>query len=542
MDEWVSNLTESLRSIFSQEDVIKRVVEVIEDLGVCSAEDLKYVVADDLAGVLRPVETRKVIAYFKKIGMSNDSSSQASTLFEESSIGEDSFISDIDETVTSDNSTAASSSGLVMSMRCQVSPNVPGQASPIVPIQASPIVPIQTSPIIPSQASHIVPSQASFSSESGYSPNNSWHYNFIIPWSKLPSSTRQTLDNAQRPSAAERREVIRIVAAEVLTICKKPGKRHLVEIARQMVIRYPKSFRDEIEGQVVGAGFDSLVKQLMSRIDNIRRLQTPLAKRRSSVSGSAENVKKARKDAYGCINPDPNLPTEGDRRSLMEWPFLFQETGMRLHFRELTGIQIDDTFEESTATKFRRILRYFQFVQTDPSSQVGTILSQTLDGSDESCAAVLILLAHFKEQQDKLFVNVDDTAISTDVDTSKLPWTPCIVVCGNSPLTAKMFMVAVDQFIVNDQLSSFNSAFRMMFCSYYLHNIDYPVEIASTLEFLQRCIFKINPDRGTKVTRKEKGRQYAVNPRVLSLISKIANYELDRINAVMNSFLFLDAP
>lgn len=26
--------------------------------------------------------------------------------------------------------------------------------------------------------------------------------------------------------------------------------------------------------------------------------------------------------------------------------------------------------------------------------------------------------------------NVDDTAIVTDVDTSKLPWTPCIVVCG----------------------------------------------------------------------------------------------------------------
>ncbi|KTF92733.1 hypothetical protein cypCar_00014634 [Cyprinus carpio] len=86
-------------------------------------------------------------------------------------------------------------------------------------------------------------------------------------------------------------------------------------------------------------------------------------------------------------------------------------------------------------------------------------------------------------------------------------------------------MVAVDQFIVNDQLPSFNKALQMMFCSYYLHNIDYPVEIAATLEFLQRCIFKINPDQGTKVTRKEKGRQYAVNPRVLSLISKTANFE-----------------
>lgn len=279
-----------------------------------------------------------------------------------------------------------------------------------------------------------------------------------------------------------------------------------------------------------------------------------------------------RKDAYGCINPDPELPT-GETKQLQEqkqeelinmfknkdkdekkmeklmletfplqrrdilsglketeelfkvWPFLFQEFGMRLHFRELTGIQIDDTFEESTASKIRRLLQYFQFAQTDPSSRVGTVLNQTLEGGDETSAAILMLLAHFKEQQDRMFLIVDDTAIATDVDTTKLPWNPCIVVCGNSPLTAKVFMVAVDQFIVNEQLPSFNKALQMMFCSYYLHNIDYPVEIAATLEFLQRCIFKINPDQGTKVTRKEKGRQYAVNPRVLSLISKTANFE-----------------
>ncbi|KAI7813531.1 hypothetical protein IRJ41_018610 [Triplophysa rosa] len=98
-------------------------------------------------------------------------------------------------------------------------------------------------------------------------------------------------------------------------------------------------------------------------------------------------------------------------------------------------------------------------------------------------------------------------------------------VAGNNPLTAKMFMIAVDQVIIHDQLPIFKNAFQMMFCSYYLHNIDYPVEIGATLEFLQRCMFKINPDQGTKVSRKEKGRQYTMNPRVLSLISKIANFE-----------------
>lgn len=63
---------------------------------------------------------------------------------------------------------------------------------------------------------------------------------------------------------------------------------------------------------------------------------------------------------------------------------------------------------------------------------------------------------------------------------------------GNSPLTAKMFMVAVDQIIVNMQLPSFTKALQMMFCSYYVHNVDYPVELAVTLEFLQRYVFSMH--------------------------------------------------
>lgn len=395
------------------------------------------------------------------MGVEDDSSSIATSLIEESSTGEDSFISDIDS-INSDHSTpkatATRSSASVIAMTSQASPIVPSRTSTIVPSQASPTA-----------------------SESGSSPlargDSSWHYSFDVPWSKMPSSTIKLLDTEKRPSAAERREVIRIMVAEILTVCKQPGKRHITEIARKMVIRYPKSFRDEIEGQVVGTGYDSLVKQFMSRIDNYRRLQAPPAQKRLSESGSPDNAKKERKDAYGCINPEPELPAgetkqlqkekqeelmkmfknkdkdakkierlmvetfPSQRRDILsgmkateeiikEWPFLFQETGMRLHFRELTGVQIDDSFEESTVTKFTRILRYFQFVKTEPSSRAGTILSQTLAGGDKTCAVVLMLLAHFKEQQDKMFLNVDDTAIASDVDTTKLPWTPCIVVCG----------------------------------------------------------------------------------------------------------------
>ncbi|XP_028817922.1 uncharacterized protein LOC114769244 isoform X4 [Denticeps clupeoides] len=59
--------------------------------------------------------------------------------------------------------------------------------------------------------------------------------------------------------------------------------------------------------------------------------------------------------------------------------------------------------------------------------------------------------------------------------------------------------------------------------SYYCFNIHYPVELRSTLEFLQRCFFSINPERGTKVECKKK--LWSVNPRVLTLISDIADHE-----------------
>lgn len=202
------------------------------------------------------------------------------------------------------------------------------------------------------------------------------------------------------------------------------------------------------------------MKQFISPNDNWRHLQTPPAQKRLSESHTPDNAKKACKDAYGSINPDPELlagetkdkqkqkqeelmnmfknkdndakkierlmveTLPSQRRDILsglketeeilkEWPFLCQEIGMRLHFKELTGVHIDDSFEDSTATNFRRILQYFQFAQTEPSSRAGTILNQALAGGDESCAAVVLLLVHFKEQENKMLLNVEDTAIAT---------------------------------------------------------------------------------------------------------------------------------
>ncbi|RVE74170.1 hypothetical protein OJAV_G00019550 [Oryzias javanicus] len=99
----------------------------------------------------------------------------------------------------------------------------------------------------------------------------------------------------------------------------------------------------------------------------------------------------------------------------------------------------------------------------------------------------------------------------------------CTKKCS-SCFSAEMFMLSIDKNIVNDKISSFTSAICLMFGSYFCFNIHYPVELRSTLEFLQRCFFSINPERGTKVESKKK-KVLSVNPRVLSLITDIADHE-----------------
>ncbi|KAK2872942.1 hypothetical protein Q8A67_022839 [Cirrhinus molitorella] len=62
-----------------------------------------------------------------------------------------------------------------------------------------------------------------------------------------------------------------------------------------------------------------------------------------------------------------------------------------------------------------------------------------------------------------------------------------------------IYMVAVDQMIMNDHLLSFTEALYLMFSLYYILNISYPVELGATLEFLQRCIFRINPHKDAAI-------------------------------------------
>ncbi|KAM9434070.1 uncharacterized protein Hap1MRO34_002798 [Clarias gariepinus] len=401
---------------------------------------------------------------------------------------------------------------------------------------------------ISSQASMSSPSScSSFSASPSPSPIYSldWVDNFRIPSEDFPEDLIQCLQREKRPKPRLRREMIRIIVKEMMKACASPSRRASTEIAKKLVAMYPKSLQDVIEGDVVGQGYHSLVKQIQARVENVKRSTSPvLKKRKQGGSDDTDEVTPEKRasvqDTYGCIKWDmkflpvsETLETQQEKKERMkifseqtsfsheevktlmkctyysqrkainsganmqtlkeEWPFLFQAIGMTVHFEELTGVPLKETFLTSLEKKGKRLLDFLKTTCADKSKRVleAVIKLRMQRGQLTGCSEdvkdmMLLLLSYFDEKEETLFHYVDETCLAKEVQVESLPVTPCIIVCGSSCFASRLFMLSIDHKVVNDQITDFISAICLMLGSYYCLNIHYPLELGSTLEFLQR--------------------------------------------------------
>ncbi|KAK0137969.1 hypothetical protein N1851_025844 [Merluccius polli] len=382
------------------------------------------------------------------------------------------------------------------------------------------------------------------------SPDFDWADNFDIPWKKFPEELTQSLERGKRPSPKMRREMVRIVVCDMMQKSSHISKRHTTVVAKKIVSKYPKSLQDVIEGDVIGPGYHSLVKQLQNRIENAKRSTTPKMRKRKLHTESDTDEMPAEKraaiqDTYGCIKwdlqlerlqransrveknckaclnkmPQIRMSTFYTQRKevnsgkeikylLEDWPFVFDEIGMAVHFEELTGVSLKETFIRNLDLKGERLLNYLKTVAVNKSkrffqaaAKIQMMRGEHTGSSDDVLKVVLLLLSYFDEKEDVMFSYVEDTCLAGEVQMDQVPLTPTIVVCGRSCYSARRWMLSVDQIIVQDSIPSFISALCLMFGSFYCFNIHYPAGLASTLEFLQRCFFSINPEKGTKVEK-----------------------------------------
>ncbi|KAK2915632.1 hypothetical protein Q8A67_000006 [Cirrhinus molitorella] len=106
---------------------------------------------------------------------------------------------------------------------------------------------------------------------------------------------------------------------------------------------------------------------------------------------------------------------------------------------------------------------------------------------------------------------------------------------GDSVLHSKKWMLVIEgKYLFPEcDLPDVTSAFAVLFASYYVLNLEYQVEAATTLEFIQRFIVRINPENskcssklqlskrtGNLVRRKTSG----LNPHISTFIQEFLDF------------------
>ncbi|XP_071832157.1 uncharacterized protein [Apostichopus japonicus] len=378
-----------------------------------------------------------------------------------------------------------------------------------------------------------------------------WVETFTVQWNKMPKNLSDSLKKCTRPSPRDRREMIRIICDDIMKKNRNPGRKNLAIISKTIVDSYPASFRDDIGGEVIGDGFESVLKQMENRINNLRRTETYLPGTSSLTStsddeSSEQKPKRAKKrDSYGCQNwqrkglPEREDETSQKRRTLElkemyenedkwdediiqmnmkllyftirtmintnsitligiieEYPFLLESIGMMSHFHELVGIELMPTLSKSLDTKGQSVMHYLRKVATkkpalkDVFDAIEVARAETNDLTPEMPGLIWLLWGESRY--------------------------PVVPIKGTTLLAGRKYMIAVDKVVVNHLIADFQSALAYLFATYYVLNIQYPADSCVTLEFIQRCFVGINPPTSGK-SRKSS----AINPKVLSLLGHI---------------------
>ncbi|XP_064482760.1 uncharacterized protein LOC135395533 [Ornithodoros turicata] len=458
---------------------------MLTSLGVESVDDLQFVTEDDVSAFVKPIQARRLIANFKV---------------------RDSDIPD-----------------------CYTTELLLGEPQPS-----------------PSPASNVC-------ATSNLNPN--WMENFKVPWDDMPASLKRALQQKIRPTPRDRRKMVRLIVARAMELCPRPLKHQLSVIAQRIINEYPNSFKDCLDGTVIGSGYDSLLNQFCARVENelrneehadrvrVRKSQSHHQKEygcKSAPKGTSsleecEREKESLKDMHMQMTASAEEVTvlmnstfplqhkevrSGTIAELkVSWPYLFEEIGLFCHFKNLVGLSIKEQFVSAIGEKKTAILQMME-AEGKPGllNAISDVKSVASDPSAESMGVVVLLIQYFNEDVDILMRHEEIYMTQQELENAGLPLTPFLVAFGEQRLKCSCFALSIDGVVVNQGLSDFNTAFTMLMAAYFTFGICYPPGLEATLEFIQRGILGINPDRGSKT----KKRRSAVNKKVLDIVGKIA--------------------
>ncbi|XP_052441703.1 uncharacterized protein LOC127983555 [Carassius gibelio] len=392
-----------------------------------------------------------------------------------------------------------------------------------------PSVPPETNTTLGSPPSSF--SRPTSSSLASASVTHSWTENFQVPWNLMPDGIKSAVENGQRPSPSDRRQMIRILAHEMRKHDKNPTRSQCLTVSRKIVSQYPKSFADMLGDKQVGGGYESVLSQLKVRIEHLNRTNT-LSHHRIQRSDSGTTRKRSSTDSYGCTRWQPDLPPRetydslemksqkmeemhlhegisgaerGDVCKLMEetywlqrhminatpsptiadikikWPYLFTQRHIYGHFEQLTDKKVLRCLELSIQECGQIIIEFFKSKPTN--DDIRSILSR--GENDVDAMVIQLLLAHFKEKLDGVFLQADEFATPSDVQHSlNLPESPRLIFLA---LSNQRWMLSLEgQVVCEGAQPNFITGLAALFASFYNFNLQYQEEAACTLEFVQK--------------------------------------------------------
>uniref|UniRef100_A0A3P8RIT7 Uncharacterized protein n=1 Tax=Astatotilapia calliptera TaxID=8154 RepID=A0A3P8RIT7_ASTCA len=323
---------------------------------------------------------------------------------------------------------------------------------------------------------------------------------YSVPWHKFPSKVMDELREKKYIMGKDRREMVRIVAEDYLHKHPgRPGRQKLRELASMIVGQYPASFKlTEPFGNKPFAkdGSETLFRQLEHRIENMKRPQSSLKRQAGGENSTKKRPRNS--DLYGCVAWDPIIEGAVCREDLLskrdelkrafqtqdlqreilndddttiavvkdEWPFLFEVPHLFDHASKLLGFSVQNKLAQELSKKEKGINDFLD--------------SKGMKMGEGPIQLICGISKYFKEDSYKLFHKKE---ISADPEV-ELPVTPCILIRGD-----QQFKIAVDGLLVSDHITSPIVALSYVFSMFYVCNVQYPPEMAFTLEFMQSFLW-----------------------------------------------------
>ncbi|TKS67895.1 Gamma-aminobutyric acid receptor subunit beta-3 GABA(A) receptor subunit beta-3 [Collichthys lucidus] len=116
----------------------------------------------------------------------------------------------------------------------------------------------------------------------------------------------------KRPSAKDRRQMVRIIVEEMRLNEQNPSKSQCQAIAKMIVKQHPQSFADVMrDGTVIDSGYASLMTQLKTQVEHVNR-GNALSRRWKQKRNAPKDIARGPADQYGCVST--RLSTRGDCR------------------------------------------------------------------------------------------------------------------------------------------------------------------------------------------------------------------------------------